>query len=349
MIRVLVVDDSKFVRMAIRKILEERGGFQVVGEARDGEEAVRLAKMLKPDVITMDIVMPNMDGISAIKEILKSEFVPIIVISDHTVEGAQVTMEALSAGAVDFIPKGSERLKFNITRVGEELVEKLRIHARREEKLKRRVFITEELEEESSVKDRRVAVGEVDIVGIAASTGGPKVIPNLLKSMGVLPVPVVIAQHMPKTFTASFAEWLSKETHLRVEEGYDRMKLTGELVVVLPGGINSFVTKDSGYFYLSLDREFHSLVKPSADLLFISMAKEAKNPIALILTGMGYDGTEGAKEFIKRGYTVIVQEPSTCVVCGMPCSAIDSGAYSYIMTVEEMGNKVRELVGGKPA
>ncbi|MDW8096365.1 MAG: chemotaxis-specific protein-glutamate methyltransferase CheB [Aquificaceae bacterium] len=346
MINVLIVDDSKFVRMAIRKMLEEHGGFNVVGEARDGEEAVRLARMLNPDVITMDIVMPNMDGISAIREIAKFSQAPIVVISDHTVEGAKVTMEALSAGAVDFIPKGSEGLKFNITKVGRELVEKIELYAtRREKKPDRKVFTAKNFPQEHHPVVRKPKVDKVDMVGVAASTGGPKVMPALLKSMGRLPVPVVIAQHMPKTFTASFAEWLSKETQLSVEEGYDEMELKKDLVVVLPGSVNSYVTKSGGSFYLKVDPSSQTIVKPSANILFKSMVKEANNPIALILTGMGDDGTEGAKEFVEKGYTVIAQEPSTCVVCGMPCSAIQAGACTYIMNVEEMGNKVRELCG----
>lgn len=338
-VRVLLVDDSKFIRMALRKVLEEVKDVEVVGEARDGEEAVRLALELKPDIITMDIVMPKMDGVRAIKEIKRHMDVPIIVISDHTTEGAKITFEALEAGAVDFISKGSAKLKFDFSKVAEELVDKLRLYTRK--KSERKPFSPQALK----VQETRTQ-SAVDIVGIGVSTGGPKVLPVLIKNMGRLPVPVVIAQHMPPTFTKGLAEWLSKETHLRVEEGYDGMKLEGELFVVIPGGKNGSLERKNESFILRVHEEPQTIVKPSADVLFKSMAEKAKSPVALILTGMGNDGTEGAKKFKEKGFTVIVQEPSTCVVCGMPCSAIEAGAYTYIMPVEEMGKKVRELCGG---
>ncbi len=344
-IRVLIVDDSKFIRMALRNILEKAEDVQVVGEARDGEEAIRLTEMMNPDVITMDIVMPNMDGLTAIKKIKEIANIPIIVISDHTTEGARITFQALEAGAVDFIPKGSGELKLDMSRLGKELIEKIRLYAGSEKRAEKRPFSTKQTPtfKEPIVKK---TIKKVDMVGVGISTGGPKVLPTFLKNMGNIDVPVIIAQHMPATFTASLAEWLSKETHLRVEEGYDGMRLEGGLVVVLPGGKNGSVEKAISGFTLKISEEPPTIIKPSANVLFMSMVRNAQNPLALILTGMGDDGTEGAKEFVKRGYTVIVQEPSTCVVCGMPCSAIQAEAYTYIMTVEEMGRKVRKLCGG---
>lgn len=342
-IRVLIVDDSKFIRMALRKMLEHVDDVEVVGEARDGEEAIRLTEMLKPDIITMDIVMPNMDGLTAIREIKKLLDIPIIVISDHTTEGARITFQALDAGASDFIPKGTGELKLDMSRLGKELVEKIRLYARNRKGTETRVFSPESVHPKK--EPPRLARG-VDMVGVGVSTGGPKVLPTLLKNMGRIQAPVIIAQHMPATFTAGLAEWLSKETHLRVEEGYDGMRLESELVVVLPGGKNGSVHRSGNGFSLRVHEDPPTIVKPSADVLFMSMAQQAQNPVALILTGMGDDGTKGAKEFVNRGFTVIVQEPSTCVVCGMPCSAIEAEAYTHIMTVEDMGRKVKELCRG---
>jgi two-component system chemotaxis response regulator CheB len=146
-IRVLVVDDSKFARLAIRKALSSCEDMEVVGEARDGKEAVRLALELKPDIITMDIVMPHMDGLTAIREILSRTSVPIIVVSEHTTEGAKTTIEALRLGAVDFVAKGSEGLKFSLSKVSEELISKIRLHAGKKVEAPRRVFKTGGLEE----------------------------------------------------------------------------------------------------------------------------------------------------------------------------------------------------------
>ncbi len=338
-IRVLVVDDSKFARLAIRKALSSCEDMEVVGEARDGKEAVRLALELKPDIITMDIVMPHMDGLTAIREILSRTSVPIIVVSEHTTEGAKTTIEALRLGAVDFVAKGSEELKFSLSKVSGELISKIRLHAGKKVEAPRRVFKTGGLEEKKELKP----VKSPDIIGIGVSTGGPKVLPTLLKHMGNLPVPVLIAQHMPKNFTSSLAEWLSKETQLRVVEGYEGMEVKGSLYIVLPGGKNTVLYREGSRLFMKEEKEVQTLVRPSANLLFKSMLETASYPMAIILTGMGDDGTEGAKEFVKKGFPVLVQEPATCTVCGMPCSAIQAGAYSYIMKVEEMGDFVRSL------
>jgi two-component system chemotaxis response regulator CheB len=225
--------------------------------------------------------------------------------------------------------------------ISAELITKIRAHVGRKPQAERRVFssVNLDLDEVRPLKPG----GRVDAVGVAVSTDGPKVFPVLLKSMESIPVPVLVAQHMPKSFTESLAEWLAKETHLKVVEGYDCMPVESGMVVILPGGYNSYLDKSRGKLILRVDTNPTTLVKPSANVLFKSILDHCQHPIALILTGMGNDGTEGAKEFVKRGYTVIVQEPLTCVVCGMPCSAIEAGAYTHVMTVEEMGRKLREM------
>jgi len=223
MIKVLVVDDSAFMRKAITSMLQEDPNIKVIGSARDGVEAIQMVQELKPDVVTMDIEMPRMDGISALKEIMSKCPVPVIMVSSLTVEGAKVTLEALELGAVDFIPKNLSELSVNIVKIKGMLIDKIKTIGKRGIVKRKPVVKPEiakvEIPKVEIPKVRITGERKVGIVSIGTSTGGPKalqeIIPKLPKDF---PVPIVIAQHMPPNFTKPFAERLDQMSQLSVKE-----------------------------------------------------------------------------------------------------------------------------------
>ena len=333
-IRVLIVDDSGFMRLALKKMLTDAGDIEIVGEARDGRQAVQLAKTLKPDVITMDLEMPELDGIAATKAVLLEVATKIIVVSSLTEPGARATFDAFAAGAVDVVAKGSADLTLDLAQLGKELTEKIRACSQKAAPSRRFA-----LSHNTVAGPRR----KVDIVVVAVSTGGPRTVAELLKVTGVLPFPVVIAQHMPPMYTESFAQNLAAETGLRVREGSSGIALEPGTWTIIPGGTDGFVgTGIGGALVLTVRTDHSATIHPCADLLFESAARVCKSAVGVILTGMGADGTQGAIRFREKNFPVLVQEPSTCIVPGMPGSAIDNGAASHVLSVPDIGKRLAE-------
>ncbi len=333
-VRVLIVDDSGFMRLALKKLLGDAGDIEVVGEARDGRQAVQLAQTLKPDVVTMDLEMPELDGIAATKAVLEAVATKVIVVSSLTEPGTKASFDAFAAGAIDVVAKGSSELSLDLAQLGKELVAKIRACADRAPP-SRRVPLS-----------RNVVTGprrKVDLVVVGVSTGGPRTVVELLKAAGVLPFPVVIAQHMPPVYTASFAQNLAAETGLRVREGSSGIALEAGTWTIIPGGADGFVGSGiGGSLVLSVRVDPAATIHPNADILFESAVRVCKSPVAVILTGMGADGTHGATRFREKQFPVLVQEPSTCIVPGMPGSAIDHGVASHVLTVPEIGRRLAD-------
>jgi len=361
MIRVLVVDDSGFMRIALRQIIEADGDLEVIGEARTGTEAIELAQQLKPDVITMDVEMPEIDGIEATKRIMSSSATPprIVMVSNHTQAGADAAIKALSHGAVDFMSKSSNFVKTDLGMLDAELRAKLRLWGERRiaPRRDRPNFVSPSaqapmrppvaapsgppprLPEPSA----RPATGPVDLIVVAVSTGGPQTLPEILGHMGRVAAPIVVAQHMPELFTHSFAQHLRDDTGLNVREGEHRMELLPNSITLIPGGRDGILARVPTGLELRLCKG-EGAVHPSADMLFQSAAATARHPLAVILTGMGSDGTRGARYFVQRKLPVLVQIPDSCVVGGMPQSAIDAGVASDVLTLEQIGAKLSQLV-----
>jgi two-component system chemotaxis response regulator CheB len=348
-LRVLVVDDLRFMCMALRQIIEADGDLMVVGEARNGEEACALARDLKPDVVTMDIEMPVMDGIEATRRIL-AEVRPapiVIMVSSHTQSGAAATIEALRIGAADFVSKESTFAKTDLGHIDSELRTKIRLCA----ELRRgppafRAVAAEPSRQPApaSAESGRSAFtlsGPTDLVAIAASTGGPLTLAALLRAIGPIAPPIVIAQHMPAFFTACLAQSLSEDTGLTVREGRDREPVPASEVTILPGGKDARLAPRAGGGFELRMTEGEGAVHPCADLLFESAAMVARRPVAVILTGMGNDGTRGAARFARRDLPVLVQRPDTCVIDGMPAAAIEAGVASESLTVDEIAHRLR--------
>lgn len=352
MIKVLVVDDLGFMRIALRQIIEAEKDMRVVGEARNGADAVAMVRDLKPDVVTMDIEMPGMDGIDATRRIAEIPGAPpIVMVSSHTQEGAVATIRALRAGAVDFISKSSSFVQTDLGQINKELRPKLRHwaeHHRARLKAAQRAALAEPAAAEPVRRDLPVFSGAetrkagegMDLVVIGVSTGGPQVLPRLLAAIGTVPVPIVIAQHMPEFFTRSLADIMRQETALDIREGTAGSLLEPGSMTIAQGGRDWMVAlRREGGFQLKPTLS-EATVHPSVDVLFRSAAMAARRPVAIILTGMGTDGTDGAGHIRRRGLPVLVQSPETCVVGGMPSSAIEAGVASEILTIEHIAHRL---------
>lgn len=332
MIRLLIVDDSAFMRIAIRKMLESDLEIEVVGEAVDGISGVKMAEELRPDIITMDVEMPNMNGVQAVAEIMRQAPCSIIMVSSLTQKDGPATVKALALGAVDFVSKKSSYVQLDIAQIGKDLRRKIHEwYERGSRKVcplasSRPVAITKPFKE------------QLGIVVVGVSTGGPAAVTKMLKAMKPLSCPMVIAQHMPAAFTLGFAEYLRTETKLDVVEGEHMMKLYPGLVVIVPGGVDGMVCEMfKGQLTLHVKLDENQSVHPSVDTLFTSVSKISLNVVAVILTGMGDDGTVGAGELSRKNKgPILAQEPTTCVVDGMPRSVVESGVATEILNLGEI-------------
>ncbi len=356
MIRLLIVDDSIFFRFAIRSIVEPDPEIEVIGEAVNGESAIEMTRKLRPDVITMDVEMPVLGGIEAVTRIMGETPRPIIMVSSYTQTGSSAAIQALRNGAVDIISKKSSMAELSLSQVNNELLEKVHYwgarkvplisrqiekksvdtdNAREEEELKNGI---EESETATSSEVTVAPAEPLDLVVVGISTGGPTALAKLLSSAGALSCPMVVAQHMPARFTASLAVHLTDWTGVNTVEGRHGLVLCAGEVVIAPGEKNLTILKDGrGQFVLRVREGPKTPYKPSADLLFMSAAAVAKSPVAVIMTGMGDDGVKGAKEFVKRNFPVLVQQPETCIVDGMPTAAIEAGVASRTLDIADIG------------
>jgi two-component system chemotaxis response regulator CheB len=358
MIRLLISDDSAFMRIAIRKMVESDPEIEVVGEAKTGQMCLEMAQSLKPDVITMDVEMPVMDGLEATRQIMASCPCPIIMLSSLTERNSVTTMRALELGAVDFIAKKSSFVQLDIVQIGHELIEKLRYWSRQRHRIGELRNLSKPASAPLSTSAPLPAVtgagpslraapvqSSPGLVVLGISTGGPATLPHVLKSMGRLPCPMVVAQHMPPMFTSGFASHLRNETGLNVLESTEALELKPGMVVIVKGATDVVVREPfPGKLMLYEKTDPRANIHPNADVLFRSAAAASCPVVAVIMTGMGSDGMLGAKELVARkNSAVLVQEPSTCIVDGMPASAINAGLASAVLAPKELGLRLSRL------
>ncbi|MBK1836203.1 chemotaxis-specific protein-glutamate methyltransferase CheB [Azospirillum sp. YIM B02556] len=362
-IRLLVVDDSNFVRVALRKMLELAPDIEIVGEARNGAEALRLSRKLKPHVVAMDLNMPIMDGIESVQAIAAEKGPPCIMVSNETSEGAAATIRALETGAVDFVCKNSSFVTFDMASIERQLTEKVR-HWGRWRMASTGTSSDDQTAEVVPASAPAPAAGAIpeplsppsrlphpgghghrpDLVVVGVSTGGPVALVELLGALGPLPCPLVVAQHMPASFTTGFAASLARSLGRPVEEGGDGAALKPGAVAILRGGADWTVRRSApGRFTLHAADPAGAIYHPSADRLFRSAAEAAESPVAVVLTGMGDDGTAGATAFAERRFPVLVQDPATCAVDGMPRSAIRAGVATEVLPVAVIARKLNVL------
>lgn len=352
MIRLLISDDSAFMRIAIKKMVEGDPEIEVVGEAKTGQMCVQMAEQLKPDVITMDVEMPVMDGLEATRQIMARCPCPIIMLSSLTERNSVTTIKALELGAVDFIAKKSSFVQLDIVKIGGELVDKLKYWAKKRSRLSlmqtRTVNFAPKVDTQQPVHLRRVdASSPPGLVVLGISTGGPATLPIMLKAMGRLSCPMVVAQHMPPMFTSGFATHLRAETGLEVVESKDGMELLPGMVVIAKGGTDVVIREPfPGKLMVYEKTDPEAAIHPNADVLFRSAAGVSCPVTAVIMTGMGSDGAKGGKDLVSRKAAhVFAQEPSTCIVDGMPSSAIDAGIASAVLTPQDIGAKLARMAG----
>lgn len=344
-IRVLIVDDSFFMRKLIADLLESDDKIKVIGDAKDGVDAVRMVKKLKPDVVTMDIHMPEMDGINAIKAILSDdEYRPaIIMLSAHTMEGAEETLKGLNAGAVDFILKPSGELSFDIKNVQQELIEKIKVAAKANVQK-----TTKPLVNEKKSKIHKACAGKIVVIG--ASTGGPPVVDRILSSFAEdFCLAVLVVQHMPAKFTTSFANLLNKKSSISVKEAEEGELIEPGVCLVIPGGSHGVVEiREEGKHeekIIHLTKELPvNGYRPSIDVLMRSVAEKFKeNVIGIILTGMGNDGKEGMRAIHENGGYTIVQSPESSVISSMPKSVLSIDCADESLSPDAIIEKLKSL------
>jgi two-component system, chemotaxis family, protein-glutamate methylesterase/glutaminase len=349
-IRVLIVDDSAFMRNVLGKMLSSDPGIEVAGTARDGVEALEKVAELKPDLVTMDIEMPRMDGIEALRRIMSSTPLPVIMVSSLTAEGAKATLEALELGAVDFLPKNLADLSANIVKIREVLVEKVKhIARRRPAPPVRRPHAAAPpppppAEPRQSYRmERRIAM-----VAIGTSTGGPKalqeIIPRLPKTF---PVPVIVVQHMPATFTGPFAERMNELSQMSVKEAEEGETVRAGTVLVAPGrGHLSLRRGRAGEYVVAIDTNRPDLIyRPSADVMMSSVAElYPGRALGVILTGMGNDGEKGMRAIKAGGGRTVAQNEETCVVYGMSRAVVEAELADKVVPIQEVAGEIINAV-----
>lgn len=337
-IRVLIVDDSAIMRKLIADILKKDPQIEIIGQAENGKKAIELAKALRPDVITLDIEMPEMDGLSALR-ILRKE-VPlskVIMFSSLTQEGAKATIEALSLGAFDFVPKPSTKSFLeSVKKIEEDLLPKIKGAV---EKPK-----ISPLTQPKTYA--RIRAGLYRVLGIGVSTGGPQTLSEIFKNLpGDFPVPILIVQHMPPLFTRQLADRLNKISSLKVKEAEDGEPVQEGTAYIAPGDYHMIVKKEGSQKIIQLHQgPPKNNCRPSVDILFESLAEVYNGTcLALVLTGMGRDGAEGAKVIKQKGGAVIAQDAQSSIVFGMPRAVIESGLADEVLSLPEIPKRLKEI------
>jgi two-component system chemotaxis response regulator CheB len=346
--RVLIVDDSGFFRRRLNEIFAADPGIEVVGTAANGQEAVEQVARLKPDVVTMDIEMPVMDGITAVKRIMAAHPTPILMFSSLTTEGAQPTFEALEAGAADYLPKRLEDIAADRNVAIRELTARVRLLATRGRRMPARPAAEPARVVARAPATRASGAGRYKLVVIGASTGGPVALQQILMELSKdFPLPILIVQHMPGTFTGPFAQRLDQMCAIKVKEAADRDVLVPGVALLAPGGKQMVLEQSGAQTVVRIkDSEPGQHYRPCVDVTFASVAQlHAGKTLALVLTGMGADGREGARALKQGGATVWAQDEKTCVVYGMPAAVTDAGLADQVLPLPAIGPGIASEVG----
>ncbi|MDH7569309.1 MAG: chemotaxis response regulator protein-glutamate methylesterase [Armatimonadota bacterium] len=340
-VRVLVVDDSAYVRKVVRQMLSRSPSIEVVGSARDGREALDLVERLQPDVVTLDLIMPVMDGLSFLNEQMKRRPLPVVVVSIASEGGAQA-LAALDAGAIDFVQKPTALATEKILEISEELVQKVTAAA-----------------EASVAKLPSVApvpapslgaprgAGLVDLVAIGVSTGGPQALRVVIPALpATFPVPIAIVLHMPVGYTAMYAARLDSLSALRVVEAREGDSVQPGTVLLAPAGRHLTFRQTHRGVVAHLDaRPFDTPHRPSVDVLFRSAAETyGARVLGVVMTGMGSDGREGAAWIKAQGGIVFTEAEESCVVYGMPRAVVEAGLSDRAVSLPQLASAILEVV-----
>jgi len=343
-IRVLLVDDSAVVRQVLQAILDQEPDIEVIGAASDPIFALEKLTREWPDVMVLDVEMPRMDGITFLKKIMAEHPTPVVICSSLTEKGAETTMQALSAGAVEIITKPQIGLKRFLQESSGELVAAVRAASNANVRRLSRVLPTQQvpgkLNADAILPAASHAMAQTTerIVAIGTSTGGTQALEVVLTALPRVCPGIVIVQHMPEKFTASFAERLNGLCQIEVREAKNNDRVIPGRALIAPGGKHMLLKRSGAYYYVEVvDGPLVNRHRPSVDVLFRSVAKFAgKNATGIIMTGMGDDGARGLKEMFDAGAATVAQDEASCVVFGMPKEAIKLGGAKKIMPLNEI-------------
>ncbi len=339
-IRVLVVDDSAFMRYTINRHLDADPAISVVGSAKDGVEALEKISSLKPDVVTLDVEMPRLDGLSTLEQIMKRFPTPVVMLSSLTAKGAQTTIKALMLGAVDFVqkPTGSAETRAVMTVLVEKVKAAAGVHMA---KVQKPVTSLPTAAHHSAM---RPFSANDPLVVIGSSTGGPKALQEVIPHLPAdLQAAVVIVQHMPAGFTKSLAQRLNDMSPLSVQEATDGDRLAKGLILLAPGDYHMEIHDNRRIKLTKAPRRNH--VRPAVDITMETAADHfGKSVLGVILTGMGSDGTDGARRIKARGGHIIAENEETSVVYGMPRSVVEAGLADTVVPLPEVAQTIVKMV-----
>lgn len=378
-IKVLVVDDSSFFRRRLTEILAKDGDIEIADTANNGREAVEKALALRPDVITMDVEMPVLDGISAVREIMQQQRIPILMFSSLTHEGAKATLDALEAGAVDFLPKKFEDIARDKDEAGQLLRDRVRAVARKRQlgrttfssslsqrsepatapRLSERPALTRSTFERPKLSERvsssttrfQASGKQYKLVAIGTSTGGPVALQRIITALPAdFPLPIVLIQHMPAAFTGAFAQRLNSLAKIEVCEAKDNDVLRPGVAYLAPGGKQMLIegSERDARLRVKEDDSPRITFKPSVDITFATAAKVyADKVLAVVLTGMGADGREGARLLKQTGSRIWAQDEASCVVYGMPQAIAAAGLMDVEVGLNDVASRlITEVANG---
>lgn len=346
-IRVLVADDSFFMRKLISNILNSEPDIEVIDTARNGEEALQKLKVSKPDVVTLDLMMPGIGGLETLNQIMNSHPIPVVMLSAHTEKGTKTTLECLNAGSVGFVSKPSGEISVDIEKIKDEIISEIkkasRVSAQKIKSIITRKRIKRFLDASSLVKEKVIVIG--------SSTGGPPALDLILSELpSNLPASILVVQHIPKLFTKFLAENLDKKCELTVKEAQQGDVLETGKVYVAPGDFHTTLAK------IKMNGKMKSIInltktplvnnsRPSIDVTMKSVAQAyGENTVGVVLTGMGEDGAKGINAIKRKHGKTIAQDEATCIIFGIPKKVIENGDADSVVPVFEMSQKIIQLL-----
>lgn len=343
-IRVVIADDSALMRKKISEILSSDPDIEVVASAHDGKQALEAVHALKPDVVTLDVEMPVLNGLDALGYIMSEIPTPCVMISAFTKQGTSETIKALEFGAVDFITKPSGVISPDIGVIAREIIEKVKIAAGISVERLRLIWAEKAVEREKILRKPAVIS---KVFAIASSTGGTQALATIIPELkGDLPAAVLVVQHMPPGFTKSLSERLNWQSKISVVEAEDKMPIKPAQVIIAKGGLHMEVVGDIRSAYITLtERPVQMGLRPCADFMMKTAADTFKEKVVgVVLTGMGSDGTIGSQAIKSKGGIIIAEDKSSCVVYGMPKSVADAGLVDKILPLHKIAEEMEKLV-----
>ena len=343
-IRVLVVDDSALVRSILTQGLSKDPRIEVIGAAQNPYVARDMIVELRPDVITLDVEMPKMDGVEFLRKLMPQYPLPVLMVSALTEEGKKVTLDALEAGAVDFVTKPSIDVARGLNSMLAELRGKVKAVAKANVSGWKRKKRT--VRHVDSIQAGSLAESTDKVIAIGASTGGTEAIRNVITQLPAVTPGIIIVQHMPPGFTRLFADRLNEQCQMNVKEAEDGDRVLLGRILIAPGDFHLQVKRSGGTYLVKLDRKEKVCGhRPSVEVMFKSVAEQVgANAVGIILTGMGHDGAEGLLDMRKSGARTIGQDAASCIVYGMPKVAYELGAVEDVLPIDGIAGKLLSIL-----